>query len=58
MKNNKKKECKDCNSNEVIEKKIKTMEDGKEYYEKVKEKQTSNENKETSETSESEDERQ
>lgn len=36
MKNkDKKKSCKDCNCNEVIEKKVKTMENGKEYYEDV-----------------------
>ncbi len=40
MKNNeKKKHCKDCNCSEVIEKKVKTMEDGKEYYEEVEKKQ-------------------
>lgn len=30
-----KKHCKDCNCNEVIEKKVKTMENGKEYYQEV-----------------------
>ncbi len=40
MKNNeKKKSCKDCNCTEVVEKKVKTMEDGKKYYEKVEEKE-------------------
>lgn len=40
MKNkDKKKSCKDCNCNEVIEKKVKTMENGKEYYEEVEKKQ-------------------
>ncbi len=42
MKNNeKKKHCKDCNCSEVLEKKVKTMEDGKEYYEKIEEKEKS-----------------
>lgn len=40
MKNNeKKKHCRDCNCNEVIEKKVKTMENGKEYYEEVEKKE-------------------
>lgn len=46
MKNkNKKKDCKDCNCKEVIEKKVKTMENGKEYYEEV-EKHETDENQE------------
>ena len=40
MKNkDKKKGCKDCNCNEVIEKKVKTMENGKEYGEEVEKKE-------------------
>lgn len=40
MKNkDKKKGCKSCNKDEVIEKKIKTMENGKEYYEEVEKKE-------------------
>ena len=36
MKNkNKKKECKNCNHNNVIEKKINTMENGKEYFKAI-----------------------
>ena len=34
-----KKHCKDSNCNEVIEKKVKTMENGKEYYEEVEKKE-------------------
>lgn len=40
MKNkDKKKGCKNCNKDEIIEKKIKTMENGKEYYEEVEKKE-------------------
>lgn len=40
MKNkDKKKDCKSYNKNEVIEKKVKTMENGKEYYEEVEKKE-------------------
>ena len=40
MKNkDKKKDCKSYNKDEVIEKKIKTMENGKEYYEEVEKKE-------------------
>ena len=40
MKNkDKKKDCKSFNKDEVIEKKIKTMENGKEYYEEVEKKE-------------------
>ena len=40
-----KKHCKDCNCSEVVEKKVKTMENGKEYYEEVEKKEI-NENQE------------
>ncbi len=33
-----KKHCKDCNCSEVVEKKVKTMQDGKEYYEEIQKK--------------------
>lgn len=40
MKNkDKKKGCKSCNKDEIIEKKVKTMENGKEYYEEVEKKE-------------------
>lgn len=52
MKNkNNKKHCKDCECNEVALKKVKTMENGKEYYEEVEEKEI-----ETSKENEDEDE--
>lgn len=40
-----KKHCKDCSCKEVVEKKVKTMENGKEYYEEVEKKEI-NENQE------------
>lgn len=44
MKNkDKKKNCKNC-GNENVDKKVKTMQKGKEYYQDVKENQSENEN--------------